>query len=213
MSERLDRSGYELELEEDFTHPVLDPDRWVAHYLPHWTTPERSAARYELRPGLLRLRIEADQPAWRLAEAVLRASADPACMLAFWLVGFEEASPEQSGEICVCELFGNAVGPGRSGARIGVKAHGDPRLRQDMEEVLLDVDATDWHAYAAEWTAERIRFFVDDRLVREVRQRIDYPLQLMIDLFEFPEGGDRDPAAYPKIGDVRAVRGYRSPAG
>jgi len=259
----MDRSGFEQEFEEDFGAPELDPDRWVAHYLPHWTTPERSAARYELRPGLLRLRIDADQPAWRvedgemrvsnlqtgtfsgpagspvgqhrhrpdlavvtpqasrrlytpssgIAEAVLRASADPTCMLAFWLVGFEEASPEQSGEICVCELFGNAVGPGRSGVRIGVKAHGDPRLRQDMEEVVLDVDATGWHAYAAEWTAERIRFFVDDRLVREVRQRIDYPLQLMVDLFEFPEGGDRDPAAYPKVGDVRAVRGYRSPAG
>jgi hypothetical protein len=28
--------------------------------LPHWTTPERSAARYELEPGVLRLRIDAD---------------------------------------------------------------------------------------------------------------------------------------------------------
>jgi ribosomal protein S18 acetylase RimI-like enzyme len=42
-----------------------------------------------------------------------------------------------------------------------------------------------------------------------VRQRIDYPLQLMVDLFEFPEGAGRDPAAYPKLGEVRSVRGYR----
>src|SRR5215211_7516876 len=147
MSERLDRSRHALEFEEDFTAPVPDRDRWVAHYLPHWTTPERSAAHYELQRGLLRLRIDADQPAWRvedgemrvsnlqtgtfsgplgsevgqhrhrpgltvatpqptrrlytpssgLAEAVMRASADPACMLAFWLVGFEEASPRASG--------------------------------------------------------------------------------------------------------------------
>ena len=116
-------------------------------------------------------------------------------MLAFWLVGFE-ATPEQSGEICVAELFGHAIGPRRSGVRIGVKAHHDPRLREDMEEVALDLDATGWHSYAAEWTPERIRFFVDDRLVRTVRQRIDYPLQLMVDLFEFPEGARRDPAAY-----------------
>ena len=40
-------------------------------------------------------------------------------------------------------------------------------------------------------------------------QRIDYPLQLMVDLFEFPEGTYRDPAAYPKVADVRAVRGFR----
>lgn len=249
----------ELAFDENFDGAALKPDRWVAHYLPHWTTPERSAARYELRPGVLRLRIDADQPAWRVQdgelrvsnvqtgtfsgplgspvgqhrhradlavrtvqptrrlftpctgrfEAVLRATADPTCMLAFWLVGFEEESPEHSGEICVAELFGNAIGPRRSNVRIGVKAHNNPRLHDDMEEVTLDLDATAWHTYAAEWTPERIRFFVDDQLVRSVHQRIDYALQVMVDLFEFPESTDRDRAAYPKIGEVKAVRGYR----
>ena len=256
---RLDRSGYELEFEEDFSARELSADRWVAHYLPHWSTPERSAARYDVSSGVLRLRIDADQPAWRddvdglrvsniqtgtfsgpagstlgqhrhtsgltvvspqptrrlytptsgLAEAVLRASADPTCMLAFWLVGFEERAPEQSGEICVAELFGNAMGPHDSGARIGVKAHHDPRLEDDMAEVRLGIDGTTWHTYSAAWTAEEIRFFVDDELVRTVRQRIDYPLQLMVDLFEFPASEVRDPAAYPKVAEVAAVRGYR----
>lgn len=210
-------------------------------------------------PGLLRLRIDADQPAWRvedgelrvsniqtgtfsgsigssrgqhrhrgdlavrtpqptrrcytpqsgLAEVVMRASPDTTVMLAFWLVGFEEESAEASGEICVAELFGHAIGPDRSRIRIGVKAHDDPRLRSDMDDVELELDATDWHTYSAEWTPERVRFFVDEQLVRIVRQRIDYPLQLMVDLFEFPDRAERDPAAYPKIGEVKAVRGYR----
>jgi hypothetical protein len=257
--ETLDRTGYESEFDEHFSGPDLDPARWVAHYLPHWTTPDRSAARYQLEPGLLRFRIDVDQPAWRLAdgemrvsniqtgtfsgpfdssigqhrhrpdltvrnaqatrrlytpssglaEAVLRASPDPTCMLAFWLVGFEEESPAASGEICVAELFGYAIGPRRSHVRIGVKAHNDPHLHDDVEEVALDLDATDWHTYSAEWTPDRVRFFVDDRLVRAVNQRIDYPLQLMVDLFEFPDGADRDPTAYPKLGEVKAVRGYR----
>jgi hypothetical protein len=43
-----------------------------------------------------------------------------------------------------------------------------------------------------------------------VPQGLDYPLQLMIDLFEFPAGPSRDPAAYPKIGEVASVRGYES---
>jgi beta-glucanase (GH16 family) len=130
-------------------------------------------------------------------------------MLAFWLVGFEEESAKQSGEICVAELFGSGIGRRRSGVRIGLKAHNDPRLHDDMEEVALDLDATAWHTYTAEWTAEWIRFFVDGQLVRTVHQRIDYPLQVMVDLFEFPGGTDRDPAAYPKVGEVQAVRGYR----
>ena len=125
----LDRSGYRLEFDEDFAGQALDPSRWIAHYLPHWTTPERSAARYVYTP------------AGGLVEAVLRASRDPSCMLAFWLVGFEAESPEASGEICVVELFGHAIGPDRSHARIGVKAHHDPRLRDDMEDVALAIDA------------------------------------------------------------------------
>jgi hypothetical protein len=32
----------------------------------------------------------------------------------------------------------------------------------------------------------------------------------MVDLFEFPAGGERDPADYPRLVEVRAVRGYRS---
>jgi hypothetical protein len=248
----LDRSRHELEFDEDFSAPELDPERWIAHYLPHWTTPERSAARYDLRPGVLGLRIDADQPAWRvedgemrvsniqtgacsgqhrhrpdmavatpvptrrlytpssgLAEAVMRATPDPTCMAAFWLVGFEEGSPDASGEICVAELFGHAIGPDRAGVRIGVKAHNDPRLTTDVEDVELAIDATDWHAYAAEWDADGVRFFVDDELVRTVEQRLDYPLQLMVDLFEFPETAERDPSAYPKAAEVRAVRGHR----
>jgi hypothetical protein len=255
----LDRTRFELEFDEDFAEPALKGDRWIPHYLPHWTTPERSAARYELRPRLLRLRIDADQPAWRLedgemrvsnlqtgtfcgpmgstvgqhrhrpdlpvrtpvptrrcytpssglVEAVMRASPDPTCMLAFWLVGFEQASPEASGEICVAELFGHAIGPERSRVRIGVKSHNDPRLRDDVHDIALELDATHWHTYGADWTAGRIRFFVDDQLVRTVHQRIDYPLQLMVDLFEFPNGPQRDPGDYPKYAEVQAVRGYR----
>jgi glycosyl hydrolase family 16 len=260
--ERLDRSAFELVFSDDFAGAGLDADRWVDHYLPHWTTPERSAARYALDKGGLRLLIEADQPAWRpedgelrvsniqtgsfsgplgstvgqhrhrpdlhvrspqttrrlwtpsagLVEATVRASGDPTCMLAIWLIGFEERSPQDSGEVCIAELFGNAIGQGRSQVRLGVKAHHDPRLHDDVVDVMLELDATEEHTYAAEWNAQRARFFVDDRLVRTVDQGLDYPLQLMIDLFEFPTGAHRDPADYPKSARVRAVRGYR-PAG
>ena len=62
------------------------------------------------------------------------------------------------------------------------------------------------HAYAAAWTRDRVRFFVDDQLVRTVDQGVDYPMQLMVDLFEFRT---EETAAYPKTGEVAAVRGYR----
>lgn len=255
----LDRSGYELVFDDDFTSPELDPSRWVDHYLPHWTTPDRSQARYALTDEGLRLRVDPDQPAWRtedgelrvsslqtglfsgpagsptgqhrhrddlsvvtarrtqrlylpssgLVEATLRASSDPTVMLAFWLVGFEEESPQQAGEVCVVEIFGHAIEAGSAALNSGLKAHHDPRLTTDMATVRLPIDATDWHTYTAEWGDDGARFYVDDQLVRTVSQPLGYPLQLMVSLFEFPVSPARDAAVYPKHGDVRSVRGYR----
>lgn len=130
-------------------------------------------------------------------------------MLAIWLVGFEEASPHESGEICIAELFGTAIGQQHSQVRLGVKAHHDPRLHTAMIDLVLDLNAADEHTYAAEWDAHSVRFYVDDLLVHMVPQGLNYPLQLMVDLFEFPADDQRDVADYPKSAKVRAVRGYQ----
>jgi hypothetical protein len=53
-----------LEFEDTFEGATLDPTRWLPFYLPHWSSLERAAARYELRDGVLRLRIEAGQQPW-----------------------------------------------------------------------------------------------------------------------------------------------------
>ncbi len=248
---------------DDFTGPTLDPGRWVDHYLPHWTTPERSAARYDLDADGLRLRIDADQPAWlpedghlrvsnlqtgtwsgpvgsllgqhrdrpwrrvRTAQSTRRpwtptygsvevtasASPDPACMLGIWLVGFEADSPGHSGEICLAELFGDAVGPDGSVVRLGIKAHHDPHLVTDMTDVALPIDAKQAHTYAADWDGTGVQFLVDGAVVKEVDQHLDYPVQLMIDLFELPRGEERPPGEYPRTAHVRSVRGFARPPG
>ena len=63
-----------LVLDDRFDAPVLDPDRWVPHYLPQWSTPELTAARYDLGEDGLRLRVDADQPAWHPDEPGVRVS-------------------------------------------------------------------------------------------------------------------------------------------
>lgn len=55
---------FELEFDESFEGEALDRSRWLPHYLPHWSSRERSAARYALEGGLLRLVIEKDQQPW-----------------------------------------------------------------------------------------------------------------------------------------------------
>ena len=60
----LDRSGYELEVEDRFDRPVLDERLWIPFYLPHWSSRAASAARYAVGGGMLRLLIEPDQEPW-----------------------------------------------------------------------------------------------------------------------------------------------------
>jgi hypothetical protein len=141
-----------------------------------------------------------------LIEARIRALEDPRTMVAPWMIGLEDA-PEHSSEICVAEIFGRDVGP--HGARIGmgVRSWADPAINDDFvaEEILIQV--RDWHTYAAEWTHDRVAWYVDDRLIRVVEQSASYPMQIMLGIYELPIADDpRHPAAYPKVFEVDWVR-------
>ena len=239
---------------DGFEGPDLRDDLWVPHYLPHWTTPDRSAARFGFVPEGLQLRIEEGQPDWRAEDGELRvsnlqtgafsgpvgsrngthrhrddgltvrtdtgtrllfapsagrieisvtASVDADCMLAAWLVGTEHRGPEESGEICVFEIDAAAVLPNGTTARSGIKAHHDPRLRDDMAEVTLPFTAHRPHAWWVEWGGGRTTIGCEGRVLRVLDQSPDYPLLLMLDLFEIgPRTGP-----YPKTAVLHRFQG------
>jgi Glycosyl hydrolases family 16 len=250
---------FELEFEDTFDGPELDTGRWLPYYLPHWSSRERSAARYELRDGALHLLIEADQEPWcpeldgdlRVSSlqtglfagplgstigqhrfnpaAVVReeqqnvrlytpqygrielrakAIADPRNMVALWMIGYGD-DPTRSGEICVCEIFGRDVAADRAAVGVGVHPFGDPQLEDDFEQVMVELDAKDFHVYAAEWTQNDVAFFVDGNRIKTVAQSPAYPLQLMLSVYEFPASEDDERSSYPKTFTVDYVRGYR----
>lgn len=233
-----------------------DPDLWVAHYLPHWTVPERSAARYASTPDGIELRIEDDQPDWRPEDAPLRvsnlqtgvyagpvgsmrgthrhrpdglvvrtetptrllfaptrgrvdvtvsASTDPGCMLAAWLVGTEHLSEVDAGEICIFEIDADAVSQ-TTRARSGIKAHHDLRLTTDMTELLLPFDASRLHTWTVIWGDGGTIIGCEGKVLRRIAQAPDYPLVLMIDLFEIGPPVGR----YPKTATISAVRAWES---
>ena len=145
-------------------------------------------------------------PRYGVVELRARASADPHAMVALWMIGFEDA-PEESAEICVCEIFGHEVGPGRALVGMGVHPFGDPAITDEFEKVPVDLDVTDPHDYAVEWTPDLVRFFVDGRLVKVVEQSPAYPMQLMLSLYAFPSTAPDQ--RWPKEFVVERVRGYR----
>ena len=252
---------YELEFEDTFDADVLDERRWVPYYLPQWSSRERSAARYEVGGGCLRMLIEADQRPWcpeldgevrvsslqtgvfsgplgstvgqhRFAPGAVvreaqenvrlytplygriemraRATDDPRCLAALWMIGYED-EPERSAEICVCEIFGRDVGDESAKIGMGVHPFGDPRITDEFAAEVLPIDAREFHVYAAEWTPERVAFSVDGEHVKAVGQSPSYPMQLMLNLYELPADPGDEPAArrYPKEFVVDYVRGYR----
>jgi hypothetical protein len=119
----------------------------------------------------------------------------PRSMAAWWMVGLEDR-PERCGEICVVEVFGDAVEPGRSAeVGMGLKKIRDPDLTHDFAAPRLPIDVGEFHDYAVDWTAERAEFSVDGELVRTCPRPPAYPMQMMVAVFDFPDrstGADAD---------------------
>lgn len=143
-------------------------------------------------------------PHYGRIELRARANEDPRTMVALWLIGFED-EPERSAEICICEIFGRDVADDRVTVGVGLHPFGDPRIVDDFSRVELPIDARDLHVYAAEWTPEGVVFLVDGEPVKMTHQSPDYPMQLMLNIYEFPPAG----GTYPKTFEVDYVRGWR----
>jgi hypothetical protein len=251
---------FELEFDETFEGDTLDASRWLPYYLPHWSSRRRSAARYELSGGELRLLIEDDQQPWcpeldgevrvsslqtgefagpvgssigqhrfnpaavvreaqpnvrlytpQYGRIELRAKAldDPRAMVALWMIGYED-EPHRSAEICICEMVGRDVAADHVGVGMGVHPFGDPQIVDDFSRETVELDARDFHVYAAEWTPDGVTFFVDGSRRKRVDQSPAYPMQLMLGIYELPAwDGDEQPTSYPKVFVVDYVRGYR----
>jgi beta-glucanase (GH16 family) len=159
--------------------------------------------------------VREEQPNLRLyaqhygrIELRARASDDPRVMVALWMIGHEEV-PEESAEICVCEIFGREVGAGSALVGCGVHPFGDPEIVDDFTKVPVPIDVREFHVYAAEWTPDQVRFFVDGEPIKTVDQSPRYPMQLMLGIYEFPAESDEPARSYPKEFVVDYVRGYR----
>src|SRR3954468_17862995 len=99
-------------------------------------------------------------PQYGLIEIRARMELSPRSMASVWMVGLEQ-EPEQSGEICVFEVFGDAAANGGW----GIKPLRDPALVWEFDAPRLDIDVRRPHLFAADWRPGRVEFFVDGKHV------------------------------------------------
>jgi hypothetical protein len=125
-------------------------------------------------------------PRYGLIEIRARMELSPRSMASLWLSGLEQRS-EESGEICVFEIFGEAAGEGGAAVGQGIKPFRDPSLSWEFDAPRLEIDIREPHVYAANWQPGRVEFLVDGERVRTVEQAPAYPVQAMIAVFDFPD--------------------------
>lgn len=153
------------------------------------------------QPFLDHQQVREEQPAfWGCTplyghiEIRLRGIITPRSMVAFWLSGIED-EPARSGEICVMEVFGSRP----QGVGMGLHRFRDPQLTEAWSVVELPIDVAQFHTYAVDWRPSHLSFTVDGSVVKTVDQAPDYPVQLEIAVFDFPDKAVPGPTPTPEL--------------
>ena len=132
-------------------------------------------------------------------------------MVALRMIGFED-EPTRSAEICVMEIFGRDVAAAERRVGMGLHQFGDPAITDEFSRETVAIDATQPHEYTAEWTRDWVAIYVDERLVKTVRQSPAYPMQVMLSLFDFGDRSKPEPPACARPSaafEVEWFRGWR----
>jgi hypothetical protein len=135
---------------------------------------------------------EAQVPRWGFTprygrvEVECRAILSECSMFSAWMVGLE-VEADDCGEICLVEVFGDTLADGPVAAvGHGIKRIRDPRLREDFLADPRPIDITQAHVYGVDWRPREVDFLLDGELLRTVPQAPDYPMQLIVGVFDFP---------------------------
>ncbi|WP_068312922.1 glycoside hydrolase family 16 protein [Polycladidibacter hongkongensis] len=115
-----------------------------------------------------------------------RAFLNPWNLAALWLIGFED-KPEFSGEITVFEIFGDKSRVDGVQVGRGIKKIKDNSLVDEFFDSIIDIKVEDWHTYSIEWSINGIFFAIDGQIVGKTSQSPNYPMQLMLNFYEFPK--------------------------
>jgi Glycosyl hydrolases family 16 len=197
-------------------HPLWCPDlhatplRVSAVQTGNWSGPVGSSqGQQPFRDGLV---VREEQPTvlgytphHGRVEVTCSARLQPWSMFSAWMVGIED-EPDRCGEICLVEVFGDAVDGHRAAVGSGIHRFRDPRLAEEFSAEPMTIDVMQPHRYAVDWRARQVEFFVDDERTRVCEQAPDYPMQLILGVFDFPDRRTDGDTTVPEL-VVHRVRG------
>ena len=103
-------------------------------------------------------------------------------------------------------MFGDTVRDGTVAYGCGIHAFRDPALTEEFAAEPRALDVAQPHAYAVDWRPGRVDFFLDGEQIRTVQQAPDYPMLLIIGVFDFPDRAAPGDDQVPEL-VVRRVTG------
>jgi hypothetical protein len=191
----LTADGLRLAIPDD--HPVWCPD---LHHPPLRVSAVQSGNRSGpvgsadgQQPFREDLRVREEQPESRgfvpfrgRIEVECRAVLGTRSMFSAWMIGMEDR-PDRCGEICLVEVFGDALDGGTAAVGNGLHAFRDPALHEEFSAPRRDLDVSAFHRYAVDWRADGVDFLVDGTTVRRSQQSPAYPMLLVLAVFDFPD--------------------------
>lgn len=148
-------------------------------------------------------------PRYGLLEVRARMDITPRSMAAVWMAGIEDV-PQRSAEICIFEVFGDALRDGSAAVGMGVHPFRDPAITDEFDAPRLEIDVSQPHVYAADWQPGRVDFLVDGEHVKTVHQAPDYPMQMMVAVFDFPAKGGPEHVPMFAVDVVRGSETFKT---
>jgi len=130
-------------------------------------------------------------------------------VVSLWMIGYED-QPDRSAELCVFEVKGWNVEKNKAKIGFGIHKFNDPTLKEAFYEEDFEIDVTQFHTYAAEWTPEKVVFYIDGKATKTIGQAPQYPMQFMLGVYEIPDLLKKEvQEKYPKKFVVEYVRAYQ----
>jgi hypothetical protein len=125
-------------------------------------------------------------PQYGRFEIRAKAPSSEANVVSLWMIGYED-QPEKSAELCIFEVKGWNIGKKKTKIGFGIHQFNDPNLKEEFLEEDFDIDVTQFHTYSAKWTEKTVTFYIDGKKTKEIQQSPQYPMQLMLGIYEIPE--------------------------
>lgn len=130
-------------------------------------------------------------------------------MVSFRMRGYDSLL-KKSAEVYIFEVKGKSVKGNFAKIGYGIRKFQDKKIDEEFYETAVDIDVSRFHCYAVEWDSQKFTFYIDNKKIKQIDQLLDYPMQLMLGIFELPVfEKDIIDRIYPKELIVDYVRCYK----